>query len=64
MSVTGIADTGLIENLGHADFLSNQPFKHLDFLLVFIIDETVSLGWAASSLGGAVRWLAATSVDF
>jgi hypothetical protein len=38
-----------IENLGHADFLSYKPFKHLNYLLVLCIDETVSLGQAASS---------------
>ena len=25
--------TGFVENLGHADFLANQPFQHLNFLL-------------------------------
>jgi hypothetical protein len=33
----GHCRTTLIENLGHADFLPNQPFKHLNYLLCNVI---------------------------
>jgi hypothetical protein len=35
----------LIEDLGHADLLSNQPFQHAQFSPLEGIDETASRGF-------------------
>jgi hypothetical protein len=40
----GMRDALLIEDLGHADLLANQPFQHLNFLLHKFWFETVSPG--------------------
>jgi hypothetical protein len=39
-----IGDTFFIEDLGHANLLSNKPFQHAVYSPLEDIDETVSLG--------------------
>src|SRR5258706_6635499 len=50
-----IGDTFFIEDLGHADLLSNKPFQHAQFSPSENIDETASRASAASSPCSAVR---------
>src|SRR6185436_11322842 len=50
-----MCDALLIEDLGHADLLSNKPFQHTLFSPYKEIYRDCQPGWAASSPGNAVK---------